>query len=48
MRPRVPMGFRLGLTGHSLFQVCSGSGFILMVRMYVYKLLYVVDCGLLV
>ena len=35
MRPRVPLGFRLGLTGRNLFQVCTGSGFSLMVRMYV-------------
>ena len=26
MRPRVPLGFLLGLTGCSLFQVCTGNG----------------------
>ena len=48
MRPRVPLGFRLGLIDLNLFQVCSGNGFSLMVRMYVYKFLYIADYGLLV
>ena len=41
-------GLLLGLTGRSLFQVCYGSGFSWMMRTYVYKFLYVVDCGFLV
>ena len=41
MRPRVPLGFRLRLTDCSLFQVCTGSGFSLMFRMYVCNFLYI-------
>ena len=33
MRPRVPLGFRLELTGRSLFQVCTGRGFSLLMCM---------------
>ena len=46
MRPWVPLGFLLGLTGPSLVQVCTGNGFSLLVCMCVI-FLYVTDCGLL-
>ena len=46
MRPRVPLGFLLGLTGSSLFQVCTSNG--LFAGVYVCKFLYVTDYGLLV
>ena len=35
MRPRVSLSFLLGLTGHSLFQVCTGNGFGLLTCMCV-------------
>ena len=35
MRPRVTLGFLLRLIDHSLFQVCTGNGFSLLVCMCV-------------
>ena len=48
MRPRVPLGFHLMLTGHSLFQVCVGGRLSLMMYMHTYDFLCIPDYGLLV
>ena len=48
MRPRVPPGFHLMLTGHSLSQVCVGGRLSLTMCVYTYEFLCVIDCGLLV
>ena len=48
MRPRVPMGFYLMLTGHSFSQVCVGGRLSLPTCVHVYEFLCVIDCGMLV
>ena len=48
MRPRVPLGFHLMLTGHSFSQVCVGGRLSLTMCVYTYDFLCVIDCGLLV
>ena len=48
MRPRVPLGFHLMLTGHNFSQVRVGGWLILMMCVYTYDFLCVIDCGLLV
>ena len=48
MRPRVPLGFHLMLTGHSFSRVCVGGRLSLTICVYVYEFLCVIDCGLLV
>ena len=42
MRPRVPLGFHLILTGRSLSQVCVGGRLSLMMCVYTYDFLCVI------
>ena len=48
MRPRVPLGFHLMLTGRSPSHVCGGGRLSLTICVYTYDSLCVIDFGLLV
>ena len=47
MRPRVPLGYHLMLTGHNLFQVCVGGRLSVTMSVHTYDFLCIPDYGLL-
>ena len=48
MRPWVPLGFHLMLTGYNFSQVCVGGRLSLTMCVYTYDFLCIIDCGLFV